>query len=91
METSAMTYVFLFVLLGVLLVNLPFGMWRVRAKRFSLAWFAAVHLPVPLVVCMRLLSGMGWKLWTFPFMIGAYFAGQYVGGRLAARGRSLGE
>jgi hypothetical protein len=85
-----MSAVFFLVLLAVLLVNLPFGLWRARVRKFSPAWFAAVHLPVPLVVGMRLLSGMGWRLWTFPFMLGAYFAGQYVGGKLGARARGAG-
>jgi hypothetical protein len=55
---------------------------------------AAVHLPVPLVVAMRLLSGLGWRLTTFPIMLGAYFAGQYLGGALrrhARRDRSCGS
>lgn len=63
-------------------VNVPFGYWRSGARKFSAPWFLAVHLPVPLVVAVRLLSGLGWRLATFPVMIGAYFLGQIIGGRI---------
>ena len=66
----------------VFLVNLPFGYWRAGAVKFSRPWFLAVHLPVPLVIALRLVSGLGFQLATFPVMVGAFFAGQLVGGRL---------
>lgn len=69
----------------VVLVNLPFGYWRAGVRKFSFAWFLAVHAPVPLVVCLRILAGLGWKIATFPILVGAYFAGQYVGGILRQR------
>lgn len=77
------------VALAVLVLNLPFGYWRVAVPKFSLRWFLAVHLPIPVVVAMRMLSGLGFKLYTFPVIIGAYFTGQYLGGALRRRnGRS---
>ncbi len=72
----------------VLIVNLPFGYWRANAGKFSRQWFLAVHLPVPIVIALRLLSGLGFQLYTFPVMIGAFFLGQYIGGlmhRVAAK------
>ena len=66
----------------VLLLNLPFGYWRAHVGRFSLQWFLAVHLPVLLVISLRVLSGLGWHLVTFPALIGAYFTGQLLGGRI---------
>jgi hypothetical protein len=72
----------LVVAIGVFLVNLPFGLWRAGVRKASLPWFAAVHLPVPLVVLMRYASGLGFQLSTFPVLVGAFFAGQLVGGRL---------
>jgi hypothetical protein len=66
----------------VFLVNLPFGYWRAGTMKFSRPWFLAVHLPVPLVIALRLVSGLGFQLATFPVMVGAFFAGQLVGGRL---------
>ena len=67
---------------AVLILNLPFGYWRAGTRKFSLPWILAVHLPVPLVIVLRSISGMGFRLATFPVMIGAYFAGQYLGARL---------
>jgi hypothetical protein len=37
---------------------------------------------VPLVIALRVLSGLGWQLASFPVLVGAFFLGQYVGGKL---------
>jgi hypothetical protein len=68
----------------VFALNLPFGFWRAGTRRLSLPWFLAIHLPVPLVVAVRYLSGLGWKPVTFPVLIGAFFAGQLAGERIRA-------
>ena len=73
------------VVAAVLIFNLPFGFWRAGLRRFSVPWFIAIHLPVPLVVGLRLFAGLGWRLATFPLFVGAYFAGQYLGGILRRR------
>jgi hypothetical protein len=67
---------------ATLVLNLPFGFWRAGVRKFSLAWFLAVHLPVPLIVGMRLLAGIGWHLITFPVLVGAFFGGQLLGSRM---------
>ncbi len=66
----------------VLAVNVPFGFWRAGARRFSLPWLLAVHAPVPLVVGLRVMSGLGWQLSSIPALVGAFFVGQLLGGRL---------
>jgi hypothetical protein len=48
-------------------------------RKFSLQWALAIHLPVPLVVLLRLNSGIGFHFVTYPVLIGAFFAGQQVG------------
>jgi hypothetical protein len=68
--------------LAVLCVNLPFGYWRAGVRKFSLAWFLAVHLPVPAVIGIRFLSGLGFQPITYPVLVGAYFSGQILGARL---------
>jgi hypothetical protein len=65
----------------VFLLNLPFGFWRARVRKFSLQWILAVHVPVPFIIALRLISGLGFRLVTFPVMIGAYFLGQFLGGK----------
>jgi len=67
---------------AVLVVNLPFGFWRASVPRFSRSWLLAVHVPVPIVVALRLLSGLGFQLYTFPVMVGAFFGGQLIGGTI---------
>jgi hypothetical protein len=69
---------------ATLAVNLPFGFWRAGVKKFSLRWFLAVHGPVPLIVGMRLAAGLGWRLSTLPILVGAFFGGQLIGGRVRA-------
>jgi hypothetical protein len=69
----------------VLLLNMPFGYWRASAKRFSSQWIFAVHVPVPMIVALRIYSGLGWRLATFPVLIGAFCLGQFIGGRLRSK------
>ena len=69
---------------ATLVLNLPFGFWRAGVRKFSPAWFLAVHATVPLIVGMRLAAGLGWRLSTFPVLIGAFFGGQLIGGRIRA-------
>jgi hypothetical protein len=68
--------------LAVFLINLPFGYWRAQAARFSRQWMLAIHLPVPAVIALRIFSGLGWQLISFPVLIGAFFLGQFCGGKL---------
>jgi hypothetical protein len=66
----------------VFLINVPFGAWRAHVPARSRQWFLAVHLPVPLVIALRVFSGLGFQLASFPLIVVAFFLGQYVGGRL---------
>ena len=70
------------VALAVLVLNIPFGFWRHGTRRFTLPWFLAVHLPVPVVITLRVLSSLGWRFTTFPVLIASFFFGQFLGGKL---------
>ena len=72
-------------IIGIFLVNLPFGYWRAGVRKFSPAWFVAVHAAVPLVVLMRMALGIEWRLLTLPLLVAAYFAGQAAGARWRGR------
>lgn len=78
------------VALIVVAVNVPFGYWRQGVRKFSPAWFVAVHAPVPIVAGLRIASGLGFRWSTFPVIVAAYFAGQLLGGRLRGRLRPAG-
>lgn len=70
------------VALLVFLVNLPFGYWRASVPSRSKQWFLAIHIPVPIVVALRIVSDIGFAFWTYPVIIGAFALGQWVGGRI---------
>jgi hypothetical protein len=75
-----MHHIWIFII-AIVLLNMPFGFWRKGVKKFSLAWFLAVHIPVPLAIGIRYLAGTGWDPSTLPFFIVAFFTGQFIGGR----------
>jgi len=58
-------------------INLPFGAYRATVRRFSWQWVLAIHLPIPLVILMRLSFGLGW--WFIPFMLASAVTGQLLG------------
>lgn len=63
----------------VFILNIPFGYWRVNVRRFSTQWFLAIHIPVPFIVALRLLSGIGFSWYTYLFLVGGFFLGQQFG------------
>ena len=67
------------------IINIPFGYWREGVKKFSINWFIAVHAAVPLVITLRILTGIEWQVLTIAFLVFCYFLGQYTGARLRRR------
>jgi uncharacterized protein YneF (UPF0154 family) len=63
--------------------NIPFGYWRANVKKFSIQWVLAVHLPVPVVIALRFLSGIGFAFITYPVLVGAFFGGQFTGSKIS--------
>jgi hypothetical protein len=63
----------------VFLLNIPFGYWRAHVRKFSAQWFLAIHIPVPFIVALRLLSGIGFGWYTYLFLVGGFFLGQQAG------------
>ena len=61
--------------------NVPLGMWRRRLRRFSPAWFVAIHASIPALVAIRL--ALVPENWVIPPEIALAVAGQLVGGRLS--------
>jgi hypothetical protein len=58
---------FYIVLAIIFLLNLPFGYWRGHVRPFSFQWILAVHLPVPLVIIVRILGGVAGIFRRFPW------------------------
>jgi hypothetical protein len=63
----------------VLLINVPFGYWRRNVAKFSLQWFLAIHIPVPVIIALRLTTHIGFAWYTYMFMVGGFFLGQQLG------------
>ncbi|MHB1048442.1 MAG: hypothetical protein ACYC09_00025 [Bacteroidota bacterium] len=70
------------VALIVLIINIPFGFWRMSIKKYSVQWFLAIHIPVFAIVFLRIYSGIGYALFTYVLLIDAFFGGQKLGGFL---------
>jgi len=73
----------LMVILIVFLINLPFGYMRSKTTKFSRQWMMAIHIPVPFVFLLRVLSGLNWTI--IPLLVLSDIAGQMVGGKLNKR------
>ena len=61
------------------LLNIPFGYWRAKEKRFSWQWFASIHFPIPFIIIIRYQFNLGFALYTYPIMLATFFVGQYLG------------
>ncbi len=68
------------VLLGVMIVTLPFGFYRARTRRLSLPWFLAIHLPVPLVFLARFEAHLSYTF--IPATFAACVLAQYLGSKV---------
>ncbi len=68
--------------LAALVLNLPFGYLRVKAKKFSVMWFLYIHLPIPFIFVLRTMAGFGYKF--IPILVVGAVLGQLLGGRLNA-------
>ncbi|KOH43422.1 hypothetical protein NC99_37630 [Sunxiuqinia dokdonensis] len=42
-------------------------------------WWVYIHIPVPMVILLRIYSDIGFAFYTYPILVGAFFAGQLVG------------
>ena len=71
----------------VLLANLPFGYWRASCRKFSFAWFAAIHVPILLAIALRLLLGVAFRFSTFQLFVLVCIGGQFLGGRIRGQSR----
>ena len=61
------------------LVNLPLGRLRARSRKYSVAWFAAIHASIPVIVILRVWQDVPWG-WA-PLFVLCAVSGQWLGGR----------
>ena len=76
-----MEWAWIALLLAVALtVNVPLGIWRRGMRRFSPAWFLAIHASIPPLIALRL--ALVDTNWVIPPEIALAVVGQVVGMRL---------
>jgi hypothetical protein len=75
----------LLVSLVILIFNIPFGYWRAQVPKFSFQWFLAIHLPVPIIIAIRIFSGLGFAWFTYVFIVLSFFLGQKFGGIMSKK------
>jgi len=80
MEFQNKFYAILILSVFTLLINLPFGRARAKARKYSLRWFLYIHIPIPIIFVARTISHVGIKY--IPIFAVAAIAGQIIGGRL---------
>jgi len=73
-------YAILAIFALTLLLNLPFGYARARAKKYSFRWFLYIHAPIPIIFIARTLSHV--QIIYVPIFVVAAVIGQILGGRL---------
>jgi hypothetical protein len=61
-------------------LNLFFGYFRGKQKRFSFKWFLYIHLPIPLVVFARVFTNLDYRY--IPIFLFVAVVGQIIGARL---------
>ncbi len=61
-------------------INLPFGYFRQKTKKFSFKWFLCIHLPIPLIFLARVSSNLSYKF--IPIFVAAAVTGQILGGKI---------
>lgn len=62
------------------MLNMPFGYFRGKTKRYSLKWFLCIHMPIPFIVLARTFSHLDIKY--IPLFVLAAVLGQVWGGKL---------
>jgi low affinity Fe/Cu permease len=81
-ENRVFIYHLIITTIFVFIINIPFGYWRSHVKKFSLQWILAVHIPVPLIIMLRLMFHLGFVWYTYLFLVASFFLGQKLGGIL---------
>jgi hypothetical protein len=66
--------------LSTIILNIPFGYFRRREKRYSFKWFLYIHVPIPFIFLARVLSHLDIRY--VPLFVIAAVMGQVLGGRM---------
>ena len=80
MDISSRTLTVIGIFIMTLVLNMFFGYFRVRVRKYSVKWFLYIHLPIPLIIFARIYSGLDFRY--IPLFVFAAVLGQLSGGKL---------
>lgn len=81
MEFPDQSPILLAVLLAVtFIITLPFGAWRIRCRRYTIHWWLAIHLVIPVIMLMRKWGGFSYIY--IPLFVASTILGHFIGGRI---------
>jgi len=67
-------------LAATFILTLPFGVWRAKCRKFTIQWWVAIHLVIPIIFIMRRWGGFSY--WYIPLFLTSTVLGQIVGGKI---------
>ena len=80
MNFTSTVFIVIEIFLFTFVLNLLFGYFRGKQKKYSFKWFLYIHLPIPFVVLARVLSHLDYRY--IPIFLFAAVSGQIFGARL---------
>jgi len=80
MDLSSLAFTVTGIFFVTIVLNIIFGHFRAKTRKYSLKWFLYIHLPIPVIVAARISYGLDYRY--IPLFILAAVAGQIIGGRL---------
>jgi hypothetical protein len=80
MDVSSRTLSVIGIVVLTIVLNIFFGYFRARARKYSVQWFLYIHLPIPLIIIARVYSGLDFRY--IPLFVLAAVLGQLFGGKL---------
>lgn len=64
-------------------ISIPCGYARQNFPKYSIMWWVLIHLPIPIIVLLRIKAGLNWHY--IPLTLGSSVAGQIIGGAASRR------
>ena len=65
------------------IISIPCGYARQNFPKYSIMWWVLIHLPIPIIVLLRIKAGLNWHY--IPLTLGSSIAGQIIGGAVSRR------
>ena len=64
-------------------ISVPCGYARQNFPKYSVMWWILIHLPIPVIVLLRIKAGLNWHF--IPITLISSVAGQVIGGVIYRR------